>query len=326
MIFPLIFTGSGEQGVDGAAIRRAYHRGELLRLRRGCYVDADDWRRRSAWGRYDYFAEAVARSLPGHAFILRTAARIWGLPLKTVPPDVEVRAVRHGGIRRDEPRRLRSPHAVAPPNERFPPRGFGVRHQYLPLPRIHELQGGIAISEFVDTVAQCAGYLPFDEAVIVLDAALAGRARQRTDKAAVLARIPHVVESRKSNRARRVVGFADAAAESPGESLSRVVIDRLGFAAPVLQYEVRDADGFVARTDFGWPEADVVGEFDGEEKYGRIAAEAGRAGGSVLMAEKVREDRIRRTGAGVARWTWGDVLDPGRLERILTVAGVPRRG
>jgi len=200
-----------------------------------------------------------------------------------------------------------------------------VRHRYLPPPRVHELRGGVSISDFVDTVAQCAGYLPFDEAVTVLDASFAGRARCSTDKASVIARIPHVVERRKAKRARRVIDFADGSSESAGESLSRVLIDRLGFAASCTQYKVYDGGKFIARTDFGWPESEVVGEFDGEIKYGRLAAAAGRDGGSVLMDEKVREDEIRRTGTRVARWIWKDLLDPVRLEAILVRAGVPRK-
>ena len=49
--------------------------------------------------------------------------------------------------------------------------------------------------------------------------------------------------------ARRVVAFADGAAESPGESDSRVAIRRAGLPVPVLQHAV-----IGTRTDFWWEE------------------------------------------------------------------------
>ena len=64
----------------------------------------------------------------------------------------------------------------------------------------------------------------------------------------------------------------------------------------------------IGRTDFGWPSLGAVGEFDGEVKYGRLLR-AGQSPGDVVFAEKVREDRIRATGLGMARWTW-DELGP----------------
>ena len=52
----------------------------------------------------------------------------------------------------------------------------------------------------------------------------------------------------------------------------------------------------------------AVGEFDGEIKYGRLL-KPGQSPGEVVFAEKVREDRIRATELGMARWVW-DELGP----------------
>ncbi len=44
------------------------------------------------------------------------------------------------------------------------------------------------------------------------------------------------------------------------------------------------------------------------------------------MAEETkRENRIRATGFNVVRWDWADRREPGKLERKLAAAGVPRR-
>ena len=118
--------------------------------------------------------------------------------------------------------------------------------------------------------------------------------------------------------------FADPASESPGESLSRANIHLLGFAPPVLQHRIADRDGEFARTDYYWPEAKLAGEFDGQGKYLRGAGESGSSAGDVVLREKKREDRIRRTGIGVARWDWRDAKDLPTLRRILSEAGVPR--
>ena len=61
-------------------------------------------------------------------------------------------------------------------------------------------------------------------------------------------------------------------------------------------------------TDFGWPAARTVGEFDGRVKYGRLVR-PGQDPGDVVYAEKLREDRLRAQGLAVVRWTWSDLDD-----------------
>ncbi|WP_060713861.1 hypothetical protein [Pseudonocardia sp. HH130629-09] len=45
-------------------------------------------------------------------------------------------------------------------------------------------------------------------------------------------------------------------------------------------------------------------------KYGRARCPGGDAA-EALWGEKRREDRIRRTGLVVVRWTWQEFTDPG---------------
>ena len=113
-----------------------------------------------------------------------------------------------------------------------------------------------------------------------------------------------------ARRARAVVAFADARAESVGESRSRVAMHLAGLPAPELQVVIRDdAVRQVARTDFGYPDLRVAGEFDGKVKYGRLLR-PGQSAGDAVFAEKCREDAIRDAGWIVIRWIWQELSHP----------------
>lgn len=265
------------QGAEGAEVRRAYQRGDLLRLRRGCYIDAKTWYGYTAWNRYDTFAEAVGVTQRAPVLIQETAARIWGLPLRKVPRDIQVRAPRHSLLRRCAARMLRHEQAPNVSDERFQPRGFGVRHRYVPEPEVVRCSS-VVVSSLRDTAVQCAAYLAWEDAVMVVDAAVAGRSWQRTFLEELVARVDEVVEPRKRRRARAVLAFASTAAETAGESFSRVVIDQLGFEPPQLQVEIFDDEGLAGRVDLAWRVKGRLsaGEFDGAVKYGRGADVHGR--------------------------------------------------
>lgn len=127
-----------------------------------------------------------------------------------------------------------------------------------------------------------------------------------------------------ARRIRAVLGFADPASGSPGESVSRALMYRLGFKIPLLQAEIRDARGLAGFTDFDWPEDGVCGEFDGLAKYRKLEYLQGRTPAEVVVDEKRREDRIRSTGRRVVRWTWSELSTPAKFAAYLDSAGVPR--
>ncbi|WP_284225870.1 PDDEXK family nuclease [Mycobacterium antarcticum] len=62
---------------------------------------------------------------------------------------------------------------------------------------------------------------------------------------------------------RDLIPLADAAAESPMESESRLMMIDGGLPMPELQYEVIDRSGRLWRLDFAWPDAKVAVEYDG---------------------------------------------------------------
>jgi very-short-patch-repair endonuclease len=76
-----------------------------------------------------------------------------------------------------------------------------------------------------------------------------------------------------------------------------------------MQVELRSRGRrFIARVDFWWKHARLVGECDGRLKY---------ATPDDVYAEKRREDEIRAEGCGVVRWGALDLRGPQLAQRLL---------
>lgn len=201
-----------------------------------------------------------------------------------------------------------------------PPNSHGVRDRWLhshscPLPEdeVDIDQFLWPVTDLSRTGLDLARSQPFSQGVAVLDAVRrAGVGADHLDD--LIARSPR---RPGMGRARQVVLFSNPGAESPGESLSRVFLRDHGFPPPVLQYRVEGPSGeFVGRCDFGWPDAGVLGEFDGRTKYqGEFVPDS--TGLGVLLDEKARESRIRELGWILVRWTWPELGQPQALARRL---------
>ena len=121
--------------------------------------------------------------------------------------------------------------------------------------------------------------------------------------------------------------MAVAGAQSPGESRGRWLFWRQGLPIPECQYKVYDDQGqLIATTDWGWPGLGVLGEFDGEMKYGRLL-KPGQDPGDVVFAEKQREDLVRDlTSCTFIRLIWRDYYRPRiTAERVSRRLGVRHR-
>jgi hypothetical protein len=122
------------------------------------------------------------------------------------------------------------------------------------------------------------------------------------------------------------VRLAEPGVEGVGESRGLWVFWTLGIPKPEIQFEVRDSEGVLRGTcDWGWPEAALLGEFDGKLKYGRLLR-PGQDPGEVVFAEKRREDELREiSGCGMLRLTWDDYQRPrlikSRFERLARRTG-----
>lgn len=291
-------------GQDDRALQRAAERGELTRLRSGAYVATSVWERLPQGDRRRLEAAAMAELHPAFVASHRSAAALWRIP-SIRPPDglVHARVTQAAGTRTEHGVRK---HAVRDPDQH--------------LTRIE----GIACTTLERTLLDIASTEGFDEAVVALDWALAGRVTEEALRRALEEWSP----ATGRRRIETVLAFADGASgSSPGESLSRVRIHEARLPAPVLQHAFFDEAGLIGYVDFWWPAIRLIGEFDGLKKYREAALLAGRAPGEVVVAEKVREDRLRSSGTRprVERWIWAELFTPGALARRLERAGLQRQ-
>jgi hypothetical protein len=114
-------------------------------------------------------------------------------------------------------------------------------------------------------------------------------------------------------RAERAIAFSDGSCDSPGESVSRVQFHLMGYPPPELQVPFFDEQGFIGYADFYWPELDLIGEFDGDVKYLGSTYRRGRLPEEVVLAEKRREDRMRRVVRSFVRWDWAVANNQAKL-------------
>ncbi len=257
-----------------------------------------DWDPLTPGARHAAFVHATAMRCDEESpplFSHASAAAIWGLPAIDPWPS------RADALVSDE--RVRSSRLV-------------IKHVG-PEDRTREVDG-LRVTSPARTVVDLARTASLAHGVAAADHVLRHGLCAAGDLAAEVAAVPPRTPGRP--RAVLVVDLADARSMSAGESLSRTQLFVLNMPRPDLQVSFVDADGHIGDVDFGWE--GVVGEFDGRVKYslpeGLPADEAGR----VLWAEKIREDRLRRLGLGVARWTWRDAKDVRRLQAILMPHGL----
>lgn len=284
---------------ERAAFYRAASRGRWIRVRPGVYLPAEAWNRLDAEARHVARARAVALVDPDAVFSHLTAALIWGLPLVDPPPAAPHVIVARARGGRSSQSTVRF--AVGEPKEVV-------------------LIDGLRVMGLPETLIAVAATWGATTSVPILDAALARRAR---GSVAVtrdgLRAVPSGVAPRRVEFA---LGFADAASGSPGESLSRLTIHRAGLPAPELQARFDDERGLVGFTDFWWPEAGVIGEFDGAGKYRRDLSGNGRPPAEIVIDEKRREDRLRALGPRVVRWGWSTARSVAQLRAVLVGAGL----
>lgn len=285
------------EGFTEAELHRLRRAGFLATVRRGAFVNPEDERLREPAARHALLVQAtMPRLAPGAVVSHVSAAVLHGLPVWSVP--------------------LRRVHVTRDASAGG--RVSGQLHRHVaPLPEceVVDLQG-LPVTSLCRTVVDLARTVPFEQAVVIADAA-----SRLADGADLVAAQQRAARRPGGPAAQRVLAFADGRAESVGESRSRVCLWRAGLPDPVPQWEVRSVDDRrVGRVDFGWPQFRTVGEFDGRVKYGRLLR-PGQDPGEVVFAEKVREDAIRDQRLGMTRWTWGDLADfapvAARLRRLI---------
>ena len=114
-----------------------------------------------------------------------------------------------------------------------------------------------------------------------------------------------------STAVRASIELADGGAETPGESLLRLLILELGIGAPDTQYPVRIATGVA------WVDLRVgchLFEFDGRLKYRSVTAGgvARAPVDDVVWQERQRERMVCAEGLGMSRVIWDELMGAAR--------------
>lgn len=288
-------------GIESGELRSRTRSGSLVHLRRGAYAVGS-----ARTDREDHLlrvqsALAFAGSLSVVSF--GSAALVHDLPV----PDSALQSVHLTKIRNSGGRRRP-----------------GIHIHVAPLSDAEIITvNGMPVTSLDRTFADLARVVGLHDAVAAGDVAL----RSGMDPGAVMEQLEVSKRRRGIRTARCAARLIDARSESYAESKSRVIMFEHGLPMPELQAVITAPDGFEARVDFLWEEAGVVGEFDGQQKYGRLLRN-GELPADAVFREKIREDRLRELGYLVIRWVWDDLLHPERLvariRRALRIAAAAR--
>lgn len=304
-------------GQDPRLLAKRAQRGELIRVRRGAYVPAQLWSALNDRQRHGLLAAALVQSsLKIPVFTMKTAALLWGLGVVGVPEQLQAAT--------GDSRGGRSKH--------------GVQRSLGSLDRgVCEL-GGFRVTDKIRTTIDLAGTLKFAEALAVVDSSRRGQPSCSEAKATdwdketpwgpaveennLIDATSNFASSSRQLRVAKIIEFSSAKSESVGESMSRANMILQRFPLPQLQASFTLKSGKTARTDFWWPELDLVGEFDGQGKYLRNRLRGGKTIQQVVMEEKARENALRALGLTVVRWDWGEMMNPRAFAKILTDGGL----
>jgi very-short-patch-repair endonuclease len=233
-------------------------------------------------------AMAVSRLLlPAGVLCGRSAAVLWGVALADADDDVECVV----------PPDCRS---GAVPGVRLTRRAFSPS----------EVTGrrDLRVTTPLRTALDLARIRPREEAVVALDRFL----RSGLVPLADVRNAAGTLTGPGCRHVRAAADLADGVAESPQETRLRLLLRASHLPPPVAQHVVRDADGFVARVDFAWPELRLALEYDG--------AWHGERG--QFAADRRRLNRLTAAGWQVIFVTAADLHRPeqliARIRRALT--------
>jgi hypothetical protein len=274
-------------GVDPQVTRTFLSRGWWHRLRHGVYVDASVWDANANDDRARHLIEAAgaihALPLPGYAFGL-TAALAQGLSIPGPPAVIGLIRDINMDTRGLGPR-LKNPAGVP-----------AVRMRCHRLhPDLVTTAAGIPCVVPSLAAMSAAAECTSEWAVAVMDSACWQRPDAQADIRDLVDDWPMM---KGIGTVRRALPLVRTGAQTPLESISRILLVRAGLPEPELQAAFRDRGGLIGYADMYWPGMRVIGEADGLAKYSTRED---------VIREKIREDRLRALGLSVVRWTWAEI-------------------
>lgn len=287
-----------EAGLTDRDVQRLVRVGEWGRVRRGVYVDADEWSSLDPYrGRPRLLGRAACLLMKGD-FVLShdSAAHELGLGILRVGP-AYVHVTRRGarGGRAEQ----------------------GVMHHRASFAEDQVvLVDGQRVLGPARTVADLARQYGLFAGVVAADQALRHRLATPAQLGAAAAAM---AGWRNVTVVREAVRLARPGADTPGESLLRLAVLELGIGEPDCQFPVPvgHSVGFVdlrvGRHLF---------EFDGRLKY--VSRSAGgvadRPVEQVLREERRRQQEICQLGFGMSRVTWAELQPPNRAATVRRLA------
>jgi hypothetical protein len=226
-----------QRGIERAELRRMRSRGELVAVRRGVDVLADDDCRRARLGRALAVSPRAVLSGP-------SAARAHGLDVPARWQDEITIPRQHSPVRNSRELRVVARSVV----------GFTTVVEGMPTTDLRRTVADVLCGK--DPIGQlwCA------------DQALA-RGLDRADVQACLS-----WGQRGVRTARRLLAMADARSESPLESAVALALDTAGVPRPTRQLEIVSSGGQLMRVDFAWPDHRVILEADGVAFHSTVPA------------------------------------------------------
>lgn len=286
---------------------RAVISGTEVRVARGVYLRSADWGELTPRKRYVARVHAVSATRRNRPVLSHwSAAAIWGLPFIGEWPEAVHTIVgrtaggrsRHGVIK----------HSIALADE-----------------DVVEVDG-LLVTSLHRTVIDLACVEKFRTAVVAADFVLLADPTGSRPTLATPEQLWAAWERAHLTRgAAGVPAVLEASVTISGsvlESVSRVNMSVIGCPKPVLQQAFYDHRGHIGDADFSWEDDGLIGEADGQIKYLDARYRSGKTADEVVLAEKIREDRLRALPRKVTRWGWSVGIDAAALRAHLERAGL----
>lgn len=282
----LITSRESRQYESWRLISQKLASGELLKIRKGIYIESQKWQSLKPWEQQTARILALARQMPDVVLSHTSAAQLFGF----VTPNETLVHIYSDGTSRS---RIQS---VA-------------KHCLLTQDTSTVLlELGIRVTCPLTTVLDCARYLPIKQGVALADSALFQRAVETEELAEKLTE----AQGRNCRKMRQIARLVSPKSESAGESYTRMLLDEMG-----LVYE-EQKEFFLAgshyRYDFALEDFGIIVEFDGRLKLTDFGAPD-----AVLEQERYREKALRNAGWVVFRADWDLVTRrPAEFKRQLS--------
>ncbi|WP_237241663.1 type IV toxin-antitoxin system AbiEi family antitoxin domain-containing protein [Rothia nasimurium] len=282
-------------GMTSRNIHSALKRQELIKLRRGVYLQPDTEQQLDErdWVIAHHIAECKA--LKGSSVLTReSAALMWDAPLTRLPSYVHLASSQKD---RGKYRNVKLHVTAASAIERA--QRFDDYRVLTP----------------TDTVISCVRSLPTHETLIIANDFL----KRDLCSPGLLSEQLHAVRGKGNQKARRIARCLTPQLDSPLENIAYLVLTDSNVEPVNLQMWLTASSGRRYRPDFCWPRVKLILEVDGMVKYNGTYGTAERRG----AYEYQRQRDLEADGWRIVRTTYDELVNrPFALIRRLQSEGV----